>query len=80
MQSLSRYIWLNVTINNPSDWWFILTQQSTVENEHDKSGHVSFFHFLEALNDGFEVQFFLRIHFLHLIKDTGTMQANAAQI
>ena len=35
-----------------------------------KSGHLSIFHSFEALNDAFEVQFFSRATFLHLIKDT----------
>ena len=46
-----------------------LTQQSMGENEYDKSGHL-YFHFFEALNDAFEVQFFFRASFLHLTKDT----------
>ena len=43
-----------------------------VENEHGKSGRLSFFSLFEALNDAFEVQFF-RASFLHLIKDTDSM-------
>ena len=43
-----------------------------VENEYGKSGHLSFFHFFEALNDAFEVHFFQGF-ILHLIKDTDNM-------
>ena len=36
-------------LNKPSDWLSILTQQSMVENEYGKSGHLSFVSFFEAL-------------------------------
>ena len=52
--------------NKPSDWWVILTQKSVVENEWLIQSLV-YFHFFEALNDAFEVQF------LHLVKDTDSM-------
>ena len=41
-------------------------------NEEDISGHIVYFHFFEALNGAFELQFFFRASFLHLIKDTDT--------
>ena len=31
------------------------------------------FHFFEALDNAFEVQFFVRVSFLYLIKDTDSM-------
>ena len=41
--------------HKPSDLWVILTQQSMVENECGKFGHLYNIHFSEALNDAFEV-------------------------
>ena len=43
-------------------------------NEYlDKSCHLSIFTSLLALNGAFEVHFFFRASFLHLIKDTDRM-------
>ena len=59
------YDWIS-PFNKPSDWWFILTQQCMVEYEYGKSGHLSFFHFFEALSDAcFLTCIFQRIHFVY---------------
>ena len=44
--------------NKPLDLWFILIQYSHGGNEYGKPGHMSIFHFFEALNDAFEVEIF----------------------
>ena len=36
-----------------------------------KSGHFVYFHFFEALNGGFEVQFFSGLHFYTLSQNDG---------
>ena len=42
------YDWIS-PLNKLSDLWFILTQQSMVENEYGKSGNLSFFTYLKHL-------------------------------
>ena len=70
--SLSRYLWLNITMKkNPSDSWFIITQQSMRENEYGNSGHLSIFtsfHLIMLL----KCKLF-RASFSHIIKETNSM-------
>ena len=49
-------------------------------NEYGKIHSLIYFHFFEALNGAFEVQFFSWLYFLHLIKDTYRVKGHAAQI
>ena len=49
-------------------------------NEYGKSGHLYFFlHLFEARNDALEAQF-SGLDFVHVIKDTESMEGHAAQI
>ena len=61
------YYW--ISLNKPPG--LILTQQSMGSNEKEIRWLV-YFHFFEALNRAFEVQFFQGF-ILHLIKDTDSM-------
>ena len=58
--TISRYLWLNITVNfnKPSDWGFLLRQQSIVGNVYGKSGHCVFSHFFKTLNDAFKVHIY----------------------
>ena len=54
------YDWIS-PLNKRAGSAFILTQLSMGENEYGESGPfwpLVYFHFFEALNDAFEVQFF----------------------
>ena len=46
----------------------ILTRHSMGGNEYGKPGHLYYFHFFEALNDAFEVQFVSGLHLYTLSK------------
>ena len=46
-------------LTNHKAYGFILTQQSMGGIEYGKSGSLVYFHFFEALNDAFKVQFFM---------------------
>ena len=51
MLSLSRYLWLDITVIKP----LVLMGKSMAENEGGKSGHLYIFHFFEAFSDAFVV-------------------------
>ena len=58
--------------NKPYFWWFIITLHSNLGKLDGKSSHLDIFHFCEAINDVFDVQFF-RAAFLPHITNSDSM-------